>query len=112
MITESGRNKQRDLWRGILATVVFGTGTRAENEVDTALQAQVVAKPVSLEDRSVGEVIARGRLTTADANGALLAEVGVTASSGELLARKTHLPLEKNETVEVEYEILFRVRNA
>jgi len=112
MITESGRNTQRDLWRGILATVVAGTGTRAESEADTALQAEVIEKPVSLEDKSVGEVIARGRLTTADANGALLAEVGVERDDGVLVARKTYLPLEKNETIEVEYEILFRVRNA
>lgn len=112
MLTKTGRNVQRDLWRGTLATVVAGTGTRAESETDTALQGQVITKPAGLEDRSVGEVIARGRLTTADVNGTLLAEVGVKRGDGALLTRKTYLPLEKNETVEVEYEILFRVRNA
>jgi hypothetical protein len=48
---------------------------------------------------------------SADVNGTLLAEVGVTDGGGALLTRKTYLPLEKNETIEVEYEILFRVRN-
>lgn len=110
MLTETGRNVQRDLWRGVLVSVVAGTGTRAESEADTSLQAQVITKPANLENRGVGEVVSRGRLSSADVNGTLLAEVGVT-DGGALLTRKTYLPLEKNETIEVEYEILFRVRN-
>ena len=91
--------------------MVVGTGTRAESEVDTSLQAQVITKPANLENRGVGEVVSRGRLVSADVNGTLLAEVGVIDGDGALLTRKTYLPLEKNETIEVEYEILFRVRN-
>jgi hypothetical protein len=103
---------QRDLWRGVLATVAVGTGTRAESESDTSLQTQIVTKPAGLENKSVGEVVARGRLTTADVNGTLLTEVGVQDANGAMLTRRTYLPLEKNETIEVEYEILYRVRNA
>ena len=111
MLTETGRNVQRDLWRGVLASVVAGTGTRAESEADASLQAQVITKPAGLENRAVGEVVSRGRLSSADVNGSLLAEVGVKDGTGNLLTRKTYLLLEKNETIEVEYEILFRVRN-
>ena len=111
MLTETGRNVQRDLWRGVLVSVVAGTGTRAESEADASLQAQVITKPAVLENRAVGEVVCSGRLLSADVNGTLLAEVGVTDGGGALLTRKTYLPLEKNETIEVEYEILFRVRN-
>ncbi len=111
MLTAFGRNTQRDYWRGILSSVVVGTGTTPENEADTALQAQVIAKPASLETRSTGEVVASGRLGSGDANGSLLAEVGVKTAGGSLLSRKTFLQLEKNETIEVEFEILYRVRN-
>ena len=82
MLTEAGRNVQRDLWRGVLATVGVGTGTRAEREADASLQAQVITKPASLENRAVGEVVSRGRLSSADVNGSLLAEVGVTDGWG------------------------------
>jgi len=111
MITAIGRNAQRDLWQGLLSTVVIGTGTTAENEADTALQTQVASKVASLETWSTGEVVASGRLTSGDVNGSLLAEVGVKTSGGSLLSRKTFLQLEKNETIEVEFEILYRVRN-
>jgi hypothetical protein len=111
MITTIGRNAQRDLWQGLLSTVVIGTGTRPENEGDTALQAQVITKPASLATRSTGEVVASGRLTAGDANGLLLAEVGVKTADNRLLSRKTFLQLEKNETIEVEFEVLYRVRN-
>ena len=111
MITAIGRNAQRDLFKGLLSAVGVGTGTRPENEGDTALQAQVITKPASLATRSTGEVVASTRLTSGDVNGALLAEVGVEAAGGSLLSRKTFLQLEKNATIEVEFEILYRVRN-
>ena len=76
MLTKIGRNVQRDLWRGVLVSVVAGTGTRAESESDTALQSQVITKPAGLENRAVGEVVCRGRLLSGDVNGTLLGRSG------------------------------------
>jgi hypothetical protein len=100
----------RDQITAALATVENGTGTTPETTSDTALQAHLISVPATTFERPTGEFVTRGRLTASEANGNHLSEVGLKTAS-TLVTRKTFAPLLKTNLIEVEFEILTRLRN-
>ncbi|MDI6720386.1 MAG: hypothetical protein QMD46_12320 [Methanomicrobiales archaeon] len=111
MVTvNQGLNLYRDRIRDAIAKVVIGTGTTPESVADTALQNQVAEKDATTFDAGTGEFVARGRLLTTENNGQVLTEVGLKSGS-TVTERRTHAALTKTSLIEVEYEILVRLRN-
>jgi hypothetical protein len=109
-VLNQGLNTYRDQIQATIATVEIGTGTTPETTSDTALQAPLISVPASTFERPTGEFVTRGRLTASQANGEHLSEVGMKTAS-TLVTRKTFAPLLKTDLIEVEFEILTRLRN-
>lgn len=109
-VLNQGLDAYRDQIQAAIETVEIGTGTTPETTSDTALQAHLISVPATTFERPTGEFVARGRLTAAQANGKHLAEVGLKTAS-TLVTRKTFAPLLKTDLIEVEFEILTRLRN-
>ncbi len=109
-VLNQGLNAYRDLIRAAIATVEIGTGTTPETGADTALESPLASKTATTFNRLTGEFVARGRLGAAEGNGSYLSEVGIKTAT-TLTTRKTHAALLKTNLIEVEYEILTRLRN-
>lgn len=98
------------------AYVAFGTGGHAPGDVfspippspsDTALEAEVIRKPITGMTLSGLTVTVTGALDNAEANGYVITEVGVLDASGKLLGRQTFKGIGKEATVKLEEEIQF-----
>lgn len=109
-VLNQGLNAYRDLIRAAIATVEIGTGTTPETSSDTALESPLASKTATTFNRQTGEFVARGRLGAAEGNGSYLTEAGLKTAT-TLTTRKTHAALLKTNLIEVEYEILVRLRN-
>ena len=109
-VLNQGLDVYRDQIMAVISTVEVGTGTAPETTSDTALQAHLISVPASTFVRPTGEFVTRGRLDATQANGEHLSEVGLRTNS-TLVTRKTFAPLLKTDLIEVEFEILTRLRN-
>lgn len=92
VFTATGQQRLRDLFLGETGheptDMVYGTGTTAASESDTALGAQVFESAVdSFADRQTGVSDVVDRLATTDANNNDLSELGEENANNELLTR-------------------------
>jgi len=106
IIPAVGRDRWRDLWAGFssdaLANAVYGTDTTAESDSDTALGNQVFAAGIDeFSDRAVGEIDVIERLSTGEANGNDIGEVGEETGDGTLYSRVVFEPISKTSDIAI-----------
>jgi hypothetical protein len=114
-----GRNIVRDLILNIGAApgfIAVGTGGTDPKDTDTQLEAEVFRAPITRRISLSSKVTFRLFLSTADANGSTLREVGLFARStytkesiplggGTLFNRAVYAPITKDNTIQVTYTI-------
>lgn len=111
VITNAGRDAIRDFIQSEVAEMGVGTGTDEPTKTDSTLQSEVTRKAVSKADGGTGEEVFTIRLSTSDANGNDLTEVGTFDTDGDLQARLTHSEIRKTDDFEVEYRLSETVVN-
>jgi len=104
-ITNAGLNALRDFVQSDVAELAVGTGTTDATKTDTALENEVLRESVSGSDGDTGEVLFAARLSSSEANGAELAEIGTFDGDGALQARLTHSSVAKTSDFEIEYRL-------
>lgn len=88
-----------------------GTGSNDPTKTDSSLEQEVTRKSVSGADSGTGEVVYTIRLSTTEANGVDLTELGTFDGDGDLQARLTHSEIPKTSDFEVEYRLTKTVVN-
>jgi len=115
VITETGQTEVRNQWvdgaGDIPTTTAYGTGTADAAETDTALGNKIIEKTVSTTDGTTGTSNVVTRLTTADANGNDISELGEENSVDDLLSRIVIEPISKTSAFEIETNHLFVARS-
>lgn len=92
-----------------LTQLIAGSNGTPPTVGDIALVAAVPGGDITLSasDRtlstSTGELILHGTLTTGQANGYTLREVGIFMGNGQLFARQIHPAIEKTSSITVSY---------
>ncbi|MFC7140923.1 hypothetical protein ACFQMA_13950 [Halosimplex aquaticum] len=110
-ITNAGLNATRDFLQSEVTELAVGTGTTDPTKTDTALENEVIRKPVDGDDAGTGEVTFATRLTSSEANGADLAELGAVDGDGDLQARLTYSSIVKTSDFEIEFRLTERAMN-
>lgn len=88
-----------------------GAGSNDPTKTDSSLEEEVIRKSVSGADSGTGEVVYTIRLSTTEANGNDLTELGTFDDDGDLQARLTHSEIPKTSDFEVEYRLTKTVVN-
>ena len=105
VIPNAGLDALRDFVQSEVAELAVGTGTTEPRKTDTDLEAEVFRQGVVDAAGDTGEVTFTIRLSTADANGEALAELGAFDGGGDLQARLTHSSITKTSDFEIEYRL-------
>lgn len=111
-VTNPGLNALRERIQADVAELAVGTGTSEPKKTDSALESEVIRKSVTGTDDGTGETTFVIRLTTSEANGNDLTEVGTFESDDTLQARITHAAIQKTSDFEVEYRLTEKAVNA
>lgn len=119
MITNDGLDLLRDWLHGDAVNapshMAVGSGATPPVATDTTLETEVLRKAISSKSKgTTGKVTLQLDLTTAEANGSTLTEIGTlnAASLGDLLNRLTYTGIAKTSAIELRYEIEYTVRRA
>lgn len=119
MITNDGLDLIRDWLNGDSVNapshMAVGTGTTPTVATDTTLETEVLRKAISSTSKgTVGKVTLQLDLSTAEANGNTLSEIGTlnAASLGDLLNRLVYTGIPKTSAFELKFEIEYTVRRA
>lgn len=91
--------------------MAVGTGSNDPTKTDSSLENEVIRKSVSGADNGTGEVVYTIRLSSTEANGNDLTELGTFESDGDLHSRLTHSEIPKTSDFEVEYRLTEKVVN-
>lgn len=110
-ITNAGLNAARDFLQSEVAELAVGTGTTDPTKTDTSLENEVTRKSVTGSDAGTGEVEFVARLSSSEANGEDLAELGAVDGDGDLQARLTYSSIAKTSDFEVEYRLTEKAVN-
>lgn len=101
----------RDDEKTRVANILFGTDDAAPTLNDSGLGNEVASKAASNEDGATGEFTSHAKLTTAEANGNTIQEVGEEESDGTLLARIVHAGIDKTSSFELEARLTKTYQN-
>lgn len=113
--TDDGKNIIRDFMAGSSPTapthIAFGTDTTAFNAADTALGSEVQRIAIDTTTTSNKKVVYNATLSTAQANGNNLSELGMlnSDSAGDLFQRATFNAVSKDNTISVKAIISVRI---
>lgn len=111
-VVNNGKDTIRDAILTTVDKIAAGTDGSGTTSNMTSLIDEVIRKTSSnLEGQDLGESLHRIRLTVSEANGETLREVGTLDSSGDLISRNAHAPIDKNNTFELVYEISINAKN-
>ncbi len=121
-VTDVGKNIIRDLLLNDgpgLGFMGVGTGSDPTSATDTALKNEVFRYPITRRTAGSGKANFKLFLSTADANGYLLAEIGIwrgatyglslPAGLGFLFARAVFTPINKTNLVQVTFSWDFSI---
>ena len=114
MIVNTGLSAIRDVVKPIVVNMKAGDDNTPTNLSMTDLVNEVfdaTGSITNLNGSNYGASLHRMRLTTADANGETLREVGTFVDGPNMLNRLTHPDVEKDATIEILYEIELEVVN-
>ena len=124
-VTSAGRNVLRDLMLGIGAHpnwIAVGTTSTAAADTDVALGAEYFRAAVTRRVSSTGKAVFKLHLTTSDANGSTIREVGLFAytsysgssplGGGQLFARAVVAPIVKDNTIQVTFTWEFPITSS
>ncbi len=112
-VTNAGLDAIRERIQSDVAELAVGTGTSEPKKTDTTGDlSEVIRKSAATSDDGTGEAVFVVRLTTSEANGLDLTEVGAVESDDTLQARVTHAAIQKTSDFEVEYRLTERAVNA
>ena len=111
-IVNEGKKTIRTAIIGAVEKIAAGTDGSGTTSNMTELIAEVIRKTSeNLVGTDLGESLHRIRLLTTEANGQTLREVGTINADGNLITRNVHVPIEKNNTFELVYEISINAKN-
>ena len=110
-LTDAGKRQIRDFLIGETETIAIGTGTTDPSTSDTSLESKVIEKTSTDTDAGAGDSEHVIRLSTTEANGYALTELGSNDVDSNLLARLTFVEINKTSDFEVEFTLTKKTRN-
>lgn len=114
MIVNTGLNAIRDAVRPIVVNMKAGQSNDPNSVSMTDLVSETYNALGVIDNTNgseYGASLHKMRISTSDANGTTLREVGTFVEDYAMLQRLTHPDVEKDETFEVLYEIKLQVVN-
>ena len=87
--------------------MAVGTGTGTPTAADTALGTEVKRKAIEESTTGTSDVVVSLLLTSADANGSSITEVGAfdAVAAGNMMARETYTAIGKTSSIDVWIDI-------
>lgn len=112
VLTNKGRNAIRDFLAAEVTELAVGTDGTDASKTETTLGNEVISKTVeTAEDTGIGEERFTIRLSSAEANGYDLAELGAKNDGGTVLSRLVFAEIAKSSDFEVEFRLTKTVQN-
>lgn len=114
MIVNNGLETIRDAVKVAVDNIKAGDdNTPTSGAMNTLVSERFDAGSVitNKNGNSIAKSVHTARLTVADGNGFTFKEVGLFNNSGDMIMRKIHADMEKDNSFEILYEITLEVQN-